>query len=146
VLAASATAFMLIKLAGGAYLIYLGLRMLLSKPAPGNAHAVITDVRSNRKIFVQALLTNVLNPKVILFFLAFIPQFVRTDATHKTLAFLVLGVAFAAISMCWNSGTALLAGTLARRAGRNPRVKLWLERTVGSAFVALGAKLALTRT
>jgi threonine/homoserine/homoserine lactone efflux protein len=54
-------------------------------------------------------------------------------------------VAFAVISMGWNSGTAFLAGTLARRAGRSPRVRQWLERTVGATFIALGVKLALTR-
>ncbi len=144
ILAASATAFMLIKLAGGIYLIYLGIRMTLAKPAAMVA-AVKEDVRSLRTIFWQAMITNVLNPKVILFFLAFIPQFVRTDAPQKTVAFLLLGVMFAAISMCWNSGTAFLAGTLARRASRNPKLRLWLERTVGGAFIALGAKLALTR-
>jgi len=146
ILAASATAFMFIKLAGGAYLVYLGLRMLLAKQTAGPAAAGSGDLRSLKTIFLQAMLTNVLNPKVILFFLAFIPQFVRTDAPQKTLAFLLLGVAFAAISMCWNSGTAFLAGTLARRAGRSPRVRLWLERTVGATFVALGAKLALSKT
>jgi len=146
ILAASATAFLFIKLAGGAYLVYLGLRMMLAKPANASDAQAVRDVRSLKTIFLQAMVTNVLNPKVILFFLAFIPQFVRNDAPQKTLAFLVLGVAFAAISMCWNSGTAFLAGTLARRAGRNPRVKLWLERTVGATFVALGAKLALSKT
>ncbi|TFW10417.1 LysE family translocator [Oxalobacteraceae bacterium OM1] len=145
ILAASATAFTLIKLAGGAYLVYLGLRMVFTKPVADAAGAVVNENRSNRKIFMQALFTNVLNPKVVLFFLAFIPQFVRADAPHKTLAFLVLGMSIAVISMAWNSGTALLAGTLARRAGRSPRVKLWLERTVGTAFVALGARLALAR-
>jgi RhtB (resistance to homoserine/threonine) family protein len=144
ILAASATAFMLIKLAGGAYLIYLGIRMALAKPVAVTTVAK-EDVRSLRTIFWQAMITNVLNPKVILFFLAFIPQFVRTDTPQKTVAFLLLGVMFAAISMCWNSGTAFLAGTLARRARRNPKLRLWLERVVGSAFIALGAKLALTR-
>jgi threonine/homoserine/homoserine lactone efflux protein len=144
ILAASATAFMLIKLAGGIYLIYLGIRMALVKPV-AVAAAAKEDVRSLRTIFWQALITNVLNPKVILFFLAFIPQFVRTDAPQKTVAFLLLGVMFAAISMCWNSGTAFLAGTLARRASRNPKLRLWLERMVGGAFIALGAKLMLTR-
>lgn len=144
ILAASATAFTFIKLAGGAYLIYLGVRMVLAKPGAIASSAATGDVRSLQTIFWQAMVTNVLNPKVILFFLAFIPQFVRSDATQKTLAFLLLGVAFAVISMCWNSGTAFLAGTLARRAGRNPQVRLWLERMVGACFVVLGAKLAFT--
>lgn len=145
ILAASATAFTVIKLAGGAYLVYLGIRMMLTKPVQDVASAGVQDVRSLRKIFWQAVITNVLNPKVILFFLAFIPQFVRADAQQKTVAFLLLGIVFVAISTCWNSGTAFLAGTLARSAGRSPAVKLWLERAVGAAFVALGVRLVFTR-
>jgi threonine/homoserine/homoserine lactone efflux protein len=148
ILAASATAFTLIKLAGAAYLIYIGARMLLARPSNTDGRGAAETARAVRPlhtIFWQALATNVLNPKVILFFLAFIPQFVRADSPQKTAAFLVLGLVFALISLCWNSGTAFLAGTLARRAGRNPRVSFWLERVVGGTFIALGAKLALTR-
>jgi threonine/homoserine/homoserine lactone efflux protein len=145
ILAASATAFMVIKLAGGAYLVYLGIRMMLAKPAREAEPSAIGPTRSLRKIFWQAVITNVLNPKVILFFLAFIPQFVRADSGQKTAAFLVLGAIFIGITTCWNSGTAFLAGTLARRAGRNPTVRLWLERSVGAAFVALGVRLVLTK-
>lgn len=144
ILAASATAFTIIKLAGGAYLVYLGIRMLLAKPAAA-ATAAAAPERPLGTIFWQATVTNVLNPKVILFFLAFIPQFVRSDAPGKTIGFLLLGLAFSLISLLWNSGTAFLAGTLARRAGRRPGLKLWLERTVGAAFIALGARLALSR-
>ncbi|GAB3541378.1 LysE family translocator [Noviherbaspirillum agri] len=144
VLAASANAFMLIKLAGGVYLVYLGMRMMQTQPGR-TGMGDVRDVRSLRTIFWQATLTNVLNPKVILFFLAFIPQFVRADAPNKTLAFLLLGLAFSIISLGWNSGTALLSGTLARHAGRNPQMRLWLERVVGAAFIGLGAKLAFTR-
>jgi RhtB (resistance to homoserine/threonine) family protein len=146
ILAASATAFMAIKMAGGAYLVYLGIRMLLAKPAQVDAHITVHEERPLRTIFWQGVITNVLNPKVILFFLAFIPQFVHGDSSQKMLAFLTLGIAFAAISMCWNSGTAMLAGTLSKRASNNPRVKLWLERSVGAAFVALGLKLALSKS
>lgn len=145
ILAASATAFTLIKLAGGIYLIYLGIRMALAKPARPTDAPVLNDERPLKKVFWQAVVTNILNPKVVLFFLSFFPQFVLTDAQHKTVAFLLLGATFVAMSTVWNSGTAFLAGTLARRAGRNPRVKLWLERLVGGAFVALGIKLATTR-
>jgi threonine/homoserine/homoserine lactone efflux protein len=145
ILAASITAFMMVKLAGGAYLVYLGLRMLLTKPAVLTSSVVSQELRPLQKIFWQAVITNVLNPKVILFFLSFIPQFVRTDSTQKTGAFLVLGLTMAAISLVWNSGTAMLAGTLAQRANANPHIKQWLERTVGAAFIALGAKLFFTK-
>jgi RhtB (resistance to homoserine/threonine) family protein len=146
IIAASATAFTAVKLAGGAYLVYLGLRMMLSRSGAETAGETMPEnTRSLSTIFWQAMLTNVLNPKVVLFFLAFIPQFVRADASQKTWGFLLLGIVFTLISTVWNSGTAFLAGTLARRAGRSPRMRLWLERTVGAAFVGLGVKLALTR-
>lgn len=145
ILAASATAFTVVKLAGGAYLVYLGIRMLLAKPAGPSKTPAASVARPLTTVFWQAVVTNVLNPKVILFFLSFFPQFVRADSPHKTAAFLLLGSVFVLVTLCWNSGTALLAGTLAQRAGRNPHIKQWLERTVGAAFIALGAKLALTR-
>ncbi|HYD78977.1 MAG TPA: LysE family translocator [Paucimonas sp.] len=145
IIAASATAFGLIKLAGGAYLVYLGIRMLLAKPEVRQQAQTPRSARPLRTIFWQAVATNVLNPKVVLFFLSFFPQFVRADAPHKTLAFLALGIVFVAITTVWNSGTAFLAGTLARRAGHNPQIKLWLERTVGAAFIALGVRLAMTK-
>lgn len=144
-LAASASAFMLIKLAGGVYLIYLGLKMLLKKADPASQGVTTGEPRPHRTIFVQALITNVLNPKVILFFLSFFPLFVRHDSPHKILAFLTLGCVFALMSLCWNSGTAVLAGTLSRHASNNPQIKQWLERTVGAAFIALGVKLAFTK-
>lgn len=145
ILAASATAFTLVKLAGGAYLIYLGVRMLLAKPSHEAKTGVAPVARPLKTIFWQAVLTNVLNPKVVLFFLSFFPQFVRPDSQQKALAFLVLGAVFVLFSTVWNSGTAFLAGTLTRHAGSNPHIKSWLERSVGAAFIALGAKLALTK-
>ncbi|WP_019142203.1 LysE family translocator [Noviherbaspirillum massiliense] len=144
-LAASATAFMAIKLAGGTYLIYLGVRMLLARPDQAAGQVPAAQTRSLQKIFWQAILTNVLNPKVILFVLAFLPQFVRADSSEKTAAFLMLGLVFAAITMCWNSSTAFLAGTLARKARQNRQVRTWLQRIVGTAFIALGIRLALAR-
>lgn len=146
ILAASASAFMLIKLAGGIYLVYLGLRMVRAKQGAAATGPQAGDARSLRTIFWQAIATNVLNPKVILFFLAFIPQFVQAGSPHQTAAFFVLGFVLAAISLCWNSGTALLAGTLARRASRSPRVRRWLERGVGATFMMLGARLAFGKS
>ena len=144
-LAASALAFAVVKIAGGLYLAWLGLAMLLARPPVTAAAVALQDTRPLPAIFWQAVLTNVLNPKVVLFFISFFPQFVRADAASKSLAFVLLGLALALISLCWNSGTALLAGTLARRAGRNPQVSLWLQRTIGAAFIALGAKLIFTK-
>jgi threonine/homoserine/homoserine lactone efflux protein len=145
-LTASATAFTLVKLAGGAYWVHLGIRMLLNRPPVPLQASIVHATRPVKVVFWQAFITHVLNPKVILFPLSFFPQFVRVDRPSRTGAFLLLGATFVATTTIWNSGTAFVAGTLARRAGRNPRVKLWLEHTVGAAFVALGIKLEFTKS
>jgi threonine/homoserine/homoserine lactone efflux protein len=94
---------------------------------------------------MQGFWTNVLNPKVVLFFVSFFPQFVAADSEHKALAFLSLGVVFVLMSTVWNSFVAWIAGSVTQRLGGKPAVKRWLDRGVGSAFVGLGIKLATTR-
>lgn len=149
VLAASPVAFTAIKYAGGAYLAWLGLKLLWSSwrtSARGAAaQAPATDRRSLRALFMQGFLTNVLNPKVILFFVSFIPQFVDPRAGQQTLAFLALGAIMVAMSTVWTVAVAWMAGTLTRRAGEAPRLKCWLDRVIGTAFIGLGARLAMTQ-
>ena len=95
ILAASATAFTVVKIVGAAYLVYVGISLIRSKSAIESSPAASAAQRSRlRSIFSQGFLTNVLNPKVALFFLAFLPQFVLTDAPSKPLAFLFLGAIF----------------------------------------------------
>ena len=148
-LAASATAFLTIKLVGAAYLIYLGLRMILTRAygpeAQVDARETAGAAHSSATLFRQAMLTNLLNPKVVLFFLAFFPQFVRPQALDKISAMLWLGLTFLVISTCWGCATALIAATLARRLRRAGSLRIWLERGVGAAFIALGARIALAR-
>lgn len=149
-LAASAVAFGAIKLAGGMYLIYLGVRMVLVRSAvtaqaPRAVASSMAPVRTLTTVFRQAMVTNLLNPKVVLFFLSFFPQFVSPHATNKTAAFLLLGLAFLGLSTAWGCMTALVAGTLARRITGAGPLRFWLERTVGAAFIGLGARIALTR-
>jgi RhtB (resistance to homoserine/threonine) family protein len=144
-LAASATAFTVIKFAGAIYLIYLGTRLIFAKPA---AAAAVGESRaagapkSLKQLFLQGFWTNVLNPKVVLFFVSFFPQFVTTGSDQKALAFLTLGAVFVAMSMLWNSFVAWIAGSVTQRFSGKPSVKKWLDRGVGSAFVGLGIKLA----
>jgi threonine/homoserine/homoserine lactone efflux protein len=162
ILASSVQAFTIVKLVGAAYLVYLGARMLFAtmRKTPANS-AGVTDVtgvtggavsdpvqpsgetRSLRKVFVQGLTTNLLNPKVVLFFVAFFPQFVEPDAPQKSLAFLVLGLSFVAISTLWTATLACAAGTLSTRIGASPRAKVIIDRIVGGVFVGLGVRLAL---
>ena len=147
-IAASATAFTVIKFAGAIYLIYLGARLLFaSRAAPGQDQAerkagAPAASKPLRQLFVQGFWTNVLNPKVVLFFVSFFPQFVAAESDHKTLAFLVLGAVFIVMSTIWNSFVAWIAGSVTQRLGGKPAVRKWLDRLVGSAFVGLGMKLA----
>ena len=146
-LAASATAFTVIKFVGAIYLMYLGVRLIFTKqeakPAQGADAAPRAGApRPLRQLFLSGFWTNVLNPKVVLFFVSFFPQFVSTDSAHKALAFLTLGAVFVLMSTVWNSFVAWVAGSVTQRFSGKPGVKKWLDRTVGSAFVGLGLKLA----
>lgn len=147
VLATSATAFTVIKFAGAIYLVYLGVRLLLSSPAkaaanPDAATASRVAPQGSRQLFLQGFWTNVLNPKVVLFFVSFFPQFVAAGSDRKVLAFLTLGVVFVAMSTLWNCFLAWVAGSMTRRLGGKPTLKRWLDRLVGGAFVGLGLRLA----
>ena len=142
-IAASAVTFSLLKWAGAAYLVYIGIAMLRA----GAAQAPATSIERAaplRIVFWQGFLTNVLNPKVALFFLAFLPQFIRTDAPSKPLAFAALGLVFNLNSAIWNLAVAALA---ARLAATRPyaRARLWLQRAIGGLFILLGLRLALAQ-
>lgn len=144
-LAASATAFTVIKLAGAAYLIYSGLTMLVvwKKPATGTMPPDIPVRPSSRGIFWQGFLTNALNPKVALFFLAFLPQFIDRASPDKTLAFACLGLI---LNLTGTTCNMLLAWATARMAaglGRASRLRAWCGRGVGGLFILLGIRLAL---
>nr|WP_057924637.1 LysE family translocator [Burkholderia ambifaria] len=144
-LAASAAAFTVIKLVGAAYLIYLGVRMILVKQAAASAGAEAAQATAAKplcQLFMQGFWTNVLNPKVVLFFVSFFPQFVSADSPHKALAFLALGSVFVVMSTIWTCIVAWVAGSVTQRFSGKPGVKKWLDRTVGSAFVGLGLRLA----
>jgi threonine/homoserine/homoserine lactone efflux protein len=144
-LAASATAFTALKLLGALYLLWLGLRLLFSRQGglrdvagPG---APNERPRALRTIFAGGFLTNALNPKVALFFLAFVPQFIAPGAADKPLAFLLLGLLFTANSLPVNAGWAFAAGWLGRHQAVRHRLQ-WLERSAAVLFIGFGLKLA----
>lgn len=141
-LAASSTAFAFVKLIGAAYLLYVGIRMLLSRPQAIAAAADDGDV-SLRKVFWQGAMTNALNPKVALFFLAFLPQFVAAEAPHKALAFALLGSIFVLNGTLWCLGLAAFAARAAQRIKRSTRVLLWINRALGGFFIWLGVRVAM---
>jgi len=153
-LAASTNAFLVVKLVGAAYLVYLGTRMIIATLRRGRLVALDASGpdhplpaprrRSGRRTFMQGFLTNVTNPKVVLFFLSLFPQFVSSDSAHKGLAFAVLGAVLIVISTIYNGAVAWVAGSITKRMKSAPRVQAWLERSVGAMFIALGARIALT--
>ncbi|USX21662.1 LysE family translocator [Oxalobacteraceae bacterium OTU3REALA1] len=149
-LSTSAAAFTVVKWVGAAYIIYVGIGMLRAK-LRGEADAQADQATVNaaasrlpyRKIFFQGFLTNVLNPKVALFFLAFVPQFISADSTSKPLAFIILGCIFNFNGMLWCHGLAVFTAFASARLKVKPLVALWLNRVTGGLFVALGLRLAL---
>jgi threonine/homoserine/homoserine lactone efflux protein len=141
-LMASSAAFAVLKLAGAAYLLFAGIQMLLSRPKPLADVAAQGGEASLSKVFWQGALTNVLNPKVALFFLAFLPQFIDAAAPHKALAFVALGAVFAVNGTLVNVAFAALIARLRGALGSLPALGRWLARGVGAVFVALGVRLA----
>ena len=141
ILATSALAFGAIKLLGGAYLIFLGIKMILDRrkqlSLPFNFRR-----RTTAAAFRQGVLTNVLNPKVALFFLAFLPQFIDPASNIKVLAFLVLGFAFVTTGTIWCLLLAWFASAFSERLRTNETIAQWLNRTAGSLFIFLGLRLA----
>jgi threonine/homoserine/homoserine lactone efflux protein len=141
IVAASEAAYQLVKWAGAGYLIYLGLTMLLAKSG------LLEDAKASKqslgRIYVQGVLTNVLNPKVALFFLALIPQFIAPGATHPGRAFLVLGLTFVITGTLWCLVVAVAAGAVHRRLCGG-KAAAWLKRLGGGLLVGLGARLAFS--
>jgi threonine/homoserine/homoserine lactone efflux protein len=141
-LMASSAAFTLIKWAGGAYLCFIGVTMMLSRQRPPAGDVIGNTAVSLRQVFWQGAATNVLNPKVALFFLAFLPQFVDADAPHKAVAFLSLGTIFITSGTLWCFGLAAFAARAAGRIRQSGRALLWVNRALGGLFVYLGVRIA----
>ncbi|MDB5174314.1 MAG: Lysine exporter protein [Phycisphaerales bacterium] len=141
-LASSAAAFSVVRWIGAAYLVYLGLRMLL-RPTTGDQPAAgTTPPMSPMGVYRQGLFTNLLNPKVALFFLAFLPQFVDPHSPHRIAAFLLLGLEFILIGTTWSLCLAWFAAAASRRLREQRASGRWLGRASGVLFIGLGARVA----
>ena len=144
ILATSAVAFAAIKLLGGAYLIFFGIKMLLDRrrqlSLPSNFRR-----RTTIAAFRQGVFTNVLNPKVALFFLAFLPQFIDPASNMKVFAFLMLGLTFVTTGTIWCLILAWFASAFSERLRTNETIGQWLNRAAGALFVFLGLRLATAK-
>lgn len=136
----SAVAFGILKWLGALYLIYLGVKSLRAKPA------IVETAPSSRiqHAFVEGFLSNVLNPKVIVFFLTFLPQFI-TDVSHATRHFIIMGAIYAAVSLCWFMMYVICLHYI-RKWLLSPRVQLWMERATGIVLIGFGIKLLFTKS
>jgi len=144
ILATSARAFVAVKLVGAVYLAYLGVRMLIERPARVGTTTEFTPER-RWVVYRAGLLTNVLNPKVALFFLAFLPQFVAPTAESRILSFLFLGGVFIFNGTLWCLTLVWGASAMSRRLREHPSSGHFLKRAAGAIFVGLGVRLAVSK-
>lgn len=144
ILATSAYAFTVVKFVGAAYLVYLGVRMLMTS-AVTERLASSTHANSSLLAFRDGALTNILNPKVALFFLALMPQFIDPASDTKVLAFIALGLTFVATGTIWCLVLAISAGNARDLVVRRPKMMNVVSRVAGGLFVMLGLRLAVSR-
>ena len=139
-LTSSAAAFTVVKYAGAAYLVYLGVRKLLR----GGAQSIARQRPRHSRLFWDGMIVNVLNPKTGAFFLAFLPQFVDPGRGGAPLQVLLLGATFVLLAVLSDGAYALLAGTAARWLHGGARSRRWLDRMTAGVYIGLGAAAALS--
>lgn len=138
ILATSSTAFTLVKWAGALYLIYLGLQVLRRESKAVSIYGGGLTRQSLKTIFWQGFVSDVLNPKVALFFLALLPQFVDTSGGNPVVQLLILGLTVNVIAILVNLSLVYIAASLSIRLRRNQSISLWLNRVMGTIFMSLG--------
>lgn len=143
ILATSATAFLAVKYVGALYLIYLGIRTWLERSSPLDPEQARLPAASRWAIFRQGVVSDVLNPKMAVFFLAFLPQFIVPDSPARGLAFVLLGSVIVAFFVVWATILVLGSSALTSYLRRHRRISRYLNRATGTVFVGLGMRLAL---
>lgn len=144
ILAESALAFSIVKYLGAAYLIYLGIMSLFSKKGD------VTKLEEEKKdsmlrIYISGVVTNVFNPKVALFFLAFFPQFIEPSYKGIINPFLSLGIIYIFIDLVWCVLITFSASFFTKKVLQNPKISLWMSRVSGMVYIALGIKIAFSK-
>ncbi len=144
-LAASPTAFAVLKMAGGLYLVWLGIAALRSRGGASVDGAAALPDESPGRLFAKGLFANSINPKVVLFFLAFLPQFVVASQGNASWQTMQLGLVFTAQACVLFGLLGYFSGAIGKWLNRRPRAGLWLDRVAGAIFIALGLRLILAR-
>lgn len=145
IIAKSAITFGIIKYLGAAYLIYIGIKALLDKSQQVELRATEIKIEGMRKMFLTAFLSDVLNPKIAIFFLAFLPQFIRTTEINNPVPYLLLGLIMFFITLIWCSFLAITGSKVATIFNKNKNAESWMNKTSGVVFILLGLKVALTK-
>lgn len=140
--AQSPHAFTAIKYLGAIYIIYLGIMQLLKKPEPAVDNSSIQNKTTQKNNFVAGFMTNALNPKVALFFLAFFPQFIKSTHLQNPVPFMLLGLTYTVIGIVWYLCLAYFADTFTQKLKNNPNTNFWINRISGVIFVLMGIGIA----
>lgn len=143
ILSSSAAVFMLIKWAGALYLIYLGIKMLLEKNSAFETSPSVHEAMDPIKIYKQGMLTNILNPKVGLFFLSFLPQFINPNHVTGPAPFLILGGTFLVIGTIWCLFLSWTAASMTNTLRNNKIADTLLQKLSGIIFIGFGLKIGL---
>lgn len=144
ILAASPTAYTVVKLIGGVYLLYMGLSMVFKRATSAHEEPTLMTSPAVKSIFYQGFLTNALNPKVALFFIAFVPQFIAPESTNIVFSFLVLGFIFSFNGMLWCFIVACASATIGNKIRQWPYLGIWATKFAGGLFTYFGLVLLLS--
>jgi len=142
ILQTSALAFLIVKVLGAIYLIYLGIKAWQDETAFSLQASPLRV--SFQRVFWQGVLSNLLNPKIAVFFLAFLPQFVDRTSSHVTYQMVPLGLTFAGFGLCFLMGMGYFSGTIGGWLNCRPRYTRFMQRLAGGILIGLGVRLALT--
>ncbi len=145
ILAKSATAFAIVKYAGVVYLVYLGIKMILHKKNSFENNSSQIERIDLKKVYKQGVLTNVLNPKIALFFLAFLPQFINPNYASGFLPFMILGFTFMTTGTLWCLFLAYAASFITKTLRKNDKIGLVLQKISGLIFIGLGIRLLMQK-
>lgn len=144
VISKSILLFNIIKFAGAAYLLYIGFKMLIDKSQLKTDGIVVDNAVNYWKIYKEAIVTNILNPKVALFFIAFLPQFIEPTVSNTVLPFLILGLTFITTGTIWCLVLAIFASAIFSKLRTNKKAAFYLTKVCGLAMIGLGIKVAFT--
>lgn len=142
ILETSAMAFNILKYIGAGYLVFMGVQSFFSKQNTIAINKLEEQELDKWKVFWQGFLSDALNPKVAIFFLAFLPQFIDAQSEHRTMQIVLLGITVNVVGVLFNFIIIYFSGILSQVLQQNPKVNQWINKAVGGVFVLLGLRLA----